>query len=84
MTNRQTSVAPAEASKSEAQNREHGSIEDICFTELGAAVFAKKSARTLQRWRAMRCGPPYVKLGNRVYYPKERLIAWVLSEGAAR
>jgi hypothetical protein len=31
---------------------------------------------TLANWRAQRRGPPYVKVGARVVYPIDQLIAW--------
>lgn len=31
---------------------------------------------TLQNWRAMRIGPPFLKIGKAVLYPLEGLEAW--------
>lgn len=31
---------------------------------------------TLQNWRAMRIGPPFLKIGKAVLYPLEALEAW--------
>jgi len=31
---------------------------------------------TLRNWRALRIGPPFVKIGKAVLYPVERLDAW--------
>ncbi|MCB4860367.1 MAG: helix-turn-helix domain-containing protein [Sphingobium sp.] len=31
---------------------------------------------TLENWRAMRIGPPFVKIGKAVLYPVEELDAW--------
>jgi hypothetical protein len=31
---------------------------------------------TLANWRAQRRGPPYVKVGARVVYPLDQLVAW--------
>ncbi len=31
---------------------------------------------TLRNWRAMRIGPPFVKIGKAVLYPVEELDAW--------
>jgi hypothetical protein len=58
-------------------------ILDHCYDETGAATFTEKSPRTLQRWRALRSGPPFIKLGNRILYPKGDLLRWVLSQGAS-
>ena len=32
--------------------------------------------RTLERWRALRSGPPYIKVGARILYPIEEIIAF--------
>lgn len=34
------------------------------------------SEGTLRNWRAMRIGPPFVKVGKSVLYPVEGLNAW--------
>jgi hypothetical protein len=34
------------------------------------------SVGTLRNWRAMRIGPPFVKIGKAVLYPVEELDAW--------
>jgi hypothetical protein len=31
---------------------------------------------TLRNWRAMRIGPPFIKIGKAVLYPIEELDAW--------
>jgi hypothetical protein len=31
---------------------------------------------TLRNWRALRVGPPFVKIGKAVLYPMEELDAW--------
>lgn len=31
---------------------------------------------TLENWRALRIGPPFVKIGKAVLYPVEELDAW--------
>jgi hypothetical protein len=35
------------------------------------------SLRTLARWRAERIGPPYTKVGARVYYRRAAVAEWV-------
>jgi hypothetical protein len=40
-----------------------------------------KSVRTLQRWRGMRCGPAYFRIGQTIYYRTEDILAF---EEAAR
>jgi hypothetical protein len=31
---------------------------------------------TLRNWRAMRVGPPFIKIGKAVLYPLDELAAW--------
>ena len=76
-----TSVSPLRATSHTTTAQ---TILDHCYDELDAARFCGKSLRTLQRWRALRCGPPYVRLGNSVYYPKSELLAWALAQRTRR
>jgi predicted DNA-binding transcriptional regulator AlpA len=42
-----------------------------------AATFVGRSPKTLERWRAERTGPPWVKFGLRgVLYRTKDIIAW--------
>jgi hypothetical protein len=34
------------------------------------------SVGTLRNWRAMKVGPPFIKIGKAVLYPIEQLEAW--------
>jgi hypothetical protein len=36
--------------------------------------------RTAQRERAQRVGPPFIKLGRRVFYRKAAIEAWLLAQ----
>jgi len=36
--------------------------------------------RTVQRWEALRCGPPRVKIGARVFYKIESVRAWIAAK----
>ena len=36
------------------------------------------SPRTLDRWHALRVGPPRIKLGRRILYRRRALDAWIL------
>lgn len=40
------------------------------YTPEQVAELLQVSARTLERWRAQRIGPPYVKIGHFVRYPQ--------------
>jgi len=35
------------------------------------------SKRTLQRWRQENKGPPWVKIGRRIFYDEDKLKAWI-------
>lgn len=47
-----------------------------------AAYAAKRgvSVRTIQRERALRSGPPFIKLGKSIFYRPEAVDAWLLSQ----
>ena len=38
------------------------------------------SLRTIQRERAMRVGPPFIKLGRNVYYRRAAIDDWLLAQ----
>lgn len=42
------------------------------------------SVRTVQRERALRAGPPYVKLGRKVFYRPAAIEAWILAQEQAQ
>lgn len=42
------------------------------------------SVRTVQRERALRVGPPFIKLGRKVFYRREAVAAWLLSKEQAQ
>lgn len=46
--------------------------------ERSAAVFLGRSRRTLQAWRARKCGPAYYDAGG-ILYAEEDLLAWLRS-----
>lgn len=43
----------------------------------GLAAELKVSERTIERYDAMRIGPPRVKIGSRWYYPRQRARDWL-------
>lgn len=47
--------------------------------EREVARLAGLSPRTLKRWRDMRSGPPFVKLGRKILYRRDAVSAWLLS-----
>lgn len=44
--------------------------------EVAARYRGEISVGTLRNWRAMRIGPPFVKIGRAVLYPRAELEAW--------
>lgn len=52
--------------------------EDLIPEKQFAKEFGR-THRTIQRWRAERIGPPYIKVGNRVFYRREAIDEWLLS-----
>jgi hypothetical protein len=53
------------------------SNEDIFVGEREAATLLRLSPGTLANWRWRGQGPPFAKIGGRVLYEREALIAWV-------
>lgn len=52
--------------------------DDELLTVQEAAALCKVAVQTLNRWRLKRGdGPPFVKLGGAVRYPKKLLMAWL-------
>jgi len=43
------------------------------LTEREVAKLTGIAVQTLRNWRCMRVGPPYVKIGRLVRYPKDEL-----------
>lgn len=50
---------------------------------LTEAAYASKrgvSIRTIQRERALRAGPPFIKLGKSIFYRPEAVDAWIIAQ----
>ena len=50
---------------------------------LTEAAYAEKrgvSIRTIQRERALRAGPPFIKLGKSIFYRPEAVDAWIIAQ----
>jgi len=54
-------------------------IQDL-ITEADYAVARSVSVRTVQRERAQRIGPPFIKLGRLVYYRPAAIETWLLAQ----
>lgn len=56
------------------------SLEDALLPLNSARQFAELSGlgeSTLSEWRTQHTGPAYVKIGRRVFYPKEAILAYL-------
>ncbi len=47
------------------------------LTPKGLALELGVTERTIARWHQHRIGPPRVRIGRKVYYRKDSVIAWV-------
>lgn len=54
-------------------------IASAYLDESAVAGITGLSKRTLQNWRFMRKGPPYRKVGRRVFYRLEDIVAFMES-----
>ncbi|MCZ8123608.1 MAG: DNA-binding protein [Magnetospirillum sp.] len=52
------------------------------LSEARAAEFLGKQPRTLANWRALRKGPPFVKIGRTAAYRRAAVLTWI--EGQER
>lgn len=48
----------------------------LTVDEVAERYRGEVSTGTLRNWRAMRIGPPFVKIGKAVLYPVDELDAW--------
>lgn len=53
-------------------------LQDL-ITEPDLAAQRGVSVRTLQRERALRIGPPFIKLGRKIFYRPEAVADWLLA-----
>ncbi len=49
------------------------------LTEAQTAKLLKLSPRTLQTWRVRGGGPAFLKIGKRIMYDRDDLLAWMRS-----
>lgn len=50
------------------------------LTEDEYAALRGVSVRTIQRERALRAGPPFIKLGRSIFYRPEAVDAWIIAQ----
>lgn len=46
------------------------------WTEKDVATFLRLSSSTLRRWRCLRYGPPYIRVGSAIRYRPDEVQAW--------
>lgn len=54
------------------------------ISEADYAMQRGVSLRTIQRERALRIGPPFIRLGKRTFYRPAAIEAWLLSKEQAQ
>jgi len=58
-------------------------IQDL-ITEADYAAERRVSLRTVQRERAQRIGPPFIKLGRNIYYRPVAIEKWLIEQEQAQ
>jgi len=53
---------------------------DPLLQEGEAGAELQRHPRTLKRWRDLGEGPPYTRVGRRIYYRRSALRQWLLSQ----
>lgn len=54
------------------------------ISEADYAAHRCVSVRTIQRERAQRIGPPFIKLGRKIFYRAEAIEAWLIAKEQAQ
>src|SRR5215472_14819535 len=52
-------------------------LRDTLLSPEELAQGLELSKTTLATWRCKRVGPPFVKIGRKIWYPKDRVLAWM-------
>jgi hypothetical protein len=52
-------------------------IKENFLTEFEFAPAMEKDIRTIRRWRQLRSGPPWVKVGRTILYPKDAVVEFL-------
>jgi hypothetical protein len=55
------------------------SISDEFIPEPNLARELSRDTRTLQRWRAQRVGPPYIRMGRQILYRRAAVREWLIA-----
>lgn len=59
------------------QTKPNKLLSDELYTRCELAAELKVSVRTLDRWHAMRIGPPRIKIGKSIFYPKDDVLTYL-------
>ena len=54
-------------------------LSDEFIPETKLARELGRDTRTLQRWRAQRLGPPYIRMGRQVLYRRDAVRGWLIA-----
>jgi hypothetical protein len=52
-------------------------LEEIYTSESDTAQQLGQAERTLRKWRREGLGPPWVKIGRRIFYPTAGILPWL-------
>ena len=56
------------------------SVMDCYFSEEKVASDLRVNILTLRNWAVKRKGPPRVNIARKIYYPKDGMTHWLLSQ----
>ena len=59
-------------------------LQDLIPEAQYAAEVRQVSLRTVQRERAQRIGPPFIKLGRKIFYRRAAIEQWLISKEQAQ
>jgi hypothetical protein len=58
------------------------SLLDAKLTTRELAAELKRSPETLERWRRLRIGPPFLRVQGRVLYDRHQVEAWLQGQSS--
>lgn len=58
-------------------------ITENFLSESETAEVLRVKKETLRNWRCQRKGPPRIKIGRKIFYRREALVAWMQSQEKA-
>jgi hypothetical protein len=54
--------------------------DELLDEDAAAVAVGKRNKRTLKRWRDFGEGPPFIKVGRTIYYRRQAIRDWLLSQ----